>query len=339
LSGFFQEVSRSPERRGHLKREGKERGSCVDAYRCSSSSTPERIGAPVLEEFTFAEESSLSRRPLHGRTGHHSKHSSPHKEEQEKEGKRLGAKVQELSGGSPSLSGVDCLKGKISAHSADTTCATVDSPLAGTNSALTPLDIGDGDSDCEVDMGPGTGMGPVRNLFQHESYSESEKTDVECAATISPRPSNNLSSRSKVADDQPVCRAERMVMLKLEWSVGSILTVFHTLAERVRAAEVACPHSCSLLQRDDSSRMAEAFRRFKCHHLSTKEMLVFGPIHPTAQPLLDANIAPLKAIFQRYCPMRRSEDSSRQRRACRHLSATQTLDLLSEFDLQPHTTR
>jgi Ankyrin repeats (3 copies) len=337
LSGFFQEVSRSPERRGRLKREGKERGPSVDANLCSPSSTPERIGAPVLEEFTFAEETSLSRRPLHGRTGHHSKHSSPHKEEQEKEGKALVAKVQELHRGPLSLPVMDCLKGTISAHSADTTCATVDSPLAATSSALTPLDIGDGDSDCEVDMGPGTGS--VRNLFQHESYSESEKTDVECAATISPRPSNNMSHRGKVVDEKPVSRAERMVMLKLEWSVGSILTVFRTLAERVRAAELARPHSCSLLQRTDSSRMAEAFRRFKCHRLSTREMLVSGPIHSTAQPLLDANEAPLKVIFQRYCPMRRSEDSSRQRRACRHLSATQTLNLLSEFELQPHVTR
>jgi hypothetical protein len=339
LSGFFQGVSRSPERRGRLKKDGKESASSVDANLCSPSSTPERIGAPVLEDFTFAEESSFSRRPLHGRAGHHGKHSSPRIEEGEEEREVPDVKVQELRGRSLTRPVVDCSKGKTSVFSAETTCATIDSPLAATSSALTPLDIGDGDSDCDIDMGPGTGAGSVRNLFQHESYSESEKTDVECAATLSPRPSNNLSSRGKIADDQPISRAERMVMLKLEWSVASIFTVFRTLAERVRASEVAFPHPCSLLQHADSSRMAEAFKRFKCYRLSAKEMLVVGPIHPALPPVLDANEAPLRLIFQKYCPVRRSEDSSRQRRACRHLSAMQTLDLLSEFNLQQHATR
>ena len=136
-------------------------------------------------------------------------------------------------------------------------------------------------------------------------------------------------------------RAERMVMMKLDWALATVCSALHTLQERIRNHEFSSPPTHSLLQLAEYDTKREAFRRLKTHILTPKDLLALGSNPPAVASMMKSNEPALWAIFLRYGPvgqnkftLRSGEEVRRQpTRKCRRLSISCTINLFSDFEL------
>ena len=369
---------KSPERRGQMKKEVKEvvRGTkeeiiSADVSLTHGSESEGDLSTLVFEEDPFRPRSRLAQDPLDAPEVKGRVDLRVEVEEKEREVEIEVERVVERQGGidldqiaaeesymmlaaegrclSP-LDGYRCVIDRMHGFfedDEDDTYSFIDalsprSALAAATGTLSALDT-NRDDDVYVES-------PIvpQNLFAGSSGSDD--TDVEGAVTITPRADqDNHHNREgavvpfrRADQDRHTSRVERVIMLKLDWSLTAICSVVSKMMEAKRHAErSSSQHNPHLLSQQSPEDMkAEAWGRLKAHFNPVSALLSLGPIPAQIVPLMKANESPLKGIFRRYCTAKTKskgsviqDESNAGGLKCSMLSIAHTWDLFIDFNI------